>query len=163
MAGSHTVQTFRTMGLGALGILLAGCYTLQPAVGGPPTPGSVIAFDVNDAGRVALGGPMGPEISQIEGRLFDKDSAGDYIVAVSSVRLLRGGEQTWRGERVTIKPEYVGTVYERRFSKSKTMTLGLVGAAVVAAFVTRSLTGLGNPNNPLTPPDSQQTQRRPRR
>jgi len=150
------------MGFGALGVLQVGCYTLQPAVGGPPAPGSVIAFDVNDAGRVALGGPMGPEISQIEGRLFDKDSAG-YVVAVSSVRLLRGGEQTWRGERVTIKPEYVGTVYERRFSKSKTMTLGLVGAAIVAAFVTRSLSGLGSPNNPISPPDTGQTQRRPRR
>ena len=38
---------------------------------------------------------MGPEIGQIEGRLLEKDT-GQFLVAVSSVRMLRGGEQIRR-------------------------------------------------------------------
>jgi hypothetical protein len=34
-----------------------------------PAVGEKVAFDVNDAGRVALGGSLGPEIAQIEGRV----------------------------------------------------------------------------------------------
>jgi len=55
-----------------LGALLAGCYTLQPAGGVVPSVGTQVAFDVNDVGRLALGGSMGPEIGQIEGRVVQK-------------------------------------------------------------------------------------------
>ena len=70
------------------GAVLAGCYTLQPASGGAPVVGTKVAFDVNDAGRVALGGPLGPEVTQIEGQLVQQDSSG-YLLAVSAIRTLR--------------------------------------------------------------------------
>ena len=83
-------------------VLLAGCYTLEPVQGPTPAVGTEIAFDINDAGRLALGGSIGPEIAQIEGRLVEKGSA-DYLVAVTSVHMLRGGEQVWSKEPVRIK------------------------------------------------------------
>ena len=143
----------RFTGLASTVTLLAGCYTMQPAKGPVPDVGARMALDVNDAGRVALGGSMGPEISQIEGQLLGKE-AGDYVVAVSGIKLLRGGEQSWSGEKVHIKSEYVSSVYERRFSMGRTLALGAVGAGAIAFVVTRSLKTDAETADPPTPGDS---------
>ena len=91
------------------GALLVGCYTLQPTGGPVPKVGTIIGLELNDAGRAALGGSMGPEIGQVEGRLVEKDS-GEFVIAVSALHLLRGGEQVWHGETVHIKSEYVSSI-----------------------------------------------------
>jgi hypothetical protein len=136
-------QMLRTAGLVASGLALVGCYTLQPARVITPEIGERVAFDVNDAGRAALGGSMGPEIDQIEGRLLQKDTS-QYLVAVSAVRLLRGGEQTWSGEPVRIKSVYVAKTYRRHFATGRTIALGALGAGAVALIVTSSLLGGGD-------------------
>jgi hypothetical protein len=125
------------------GFLVVGCYTLQPIGGTEPQVGSRVAFDVNDAGRVALGGSMGPEIAQVEGQLLQKDSEG-YLIAVSNVRLLRGGEQVWTGEQVRLNTQHLGTAYGRRFSLGRSIGLGVIGVGGFAGFMaSRSLLGIG--------------------
>jgi hypothetical protein len=136
------VRLLHLFGLSALSALQAGCYTLQPAQGIVPEIGSKVAFDVNDVGRVALGGQMGPEIAQIEGRLVSRDN-GEFVLAVSEIHLLRGGDQVWNGEPVHLKSEYLGTAYERQFSKGRTIALAAVGIGGFAYIVTRSLVGSG--------------------
>ena len=140
-------------------VLLAGCYELEPVQGPTPEVGKEIAFDVTDAGRVALGGSMGPEIIQIEGRLMEKGSA-DYLVAVSAVHLLRGGEQVWSGEPVRIKSEYVASVYEKKLSRGKTVALGAIGIGVAAMIATRSIIGSGMADQGQGPSDTVHTTRR---
>ena len=133
--------------------LVAGCYTLQPVRGGLPPVGSRVAFDVNDAGRNALGSLIGQEVAQIEGRLLSNGTE-DYLVAVSTIHLLRGGEQVWAGEQVRIKPEHVSSAYERRFSRGRTLALGAAVAGGVAAFfVGRSIVGSGT-DHPRVPIDT---------
>ncbi len=140
----------------ALTVLAMGCYTLQPVSQAVPPAGARVAYSVNDAGRVALGGIMGPEIAQIEGRLIETD-AESYLIAVSTVRLLRGGEQIWNGEQVRVKSEYLGPAYERRFSRARSVTLGTSVLGAFAAFlITRSLIGSGS-DGPRTPVDTTQT------
>lgn len=134
-----------------------GCYTLQPTRGAQPNVGEKIAFDVNDAGRVALGGSLGPEISQIEGRVLGSEN-GEYVLAVSNIRLLRGGEQVWTGEHVRIKPDYVGTTYERKLSRPRTVGAAAVGVGLVALFVTQSVKGGGSEKDTNVPTDTAQTQ-----
>jgi hypothetical protein len=121
----------------------------------------MMGFDITDAGRAALGGSMGPEILQIEGRLLTRDNS-EYVVGVSLVRLLRGGEQVWRGETVHIKSEYVSSLYERRFSASRSLALGAAGVGVIAAIAARGLLGHALDDPPKLPGDTSQTQRRPR-
>ena len=136
-----------TIGSMALGALTLGCYTLQPTVGVTSDLGVRVAFDINDVGRVALGGAMGPEIDQIEGRLVER-SADDYMVAVSGVRLLRGGYQVWSGERVRINSSYVKSSYVRKFSRTRSAILGSVLAGGFVAFmVSRGLIGAGDPSD----------------
>ena len=139
-------------------VLLVGCYTLQPTGGVVPATGTEVAFDISDAGRIALGGSMGPEIAQIEGRLVSKD--GDYDVAVTAVRLLRGGEQVWKGERVRIKPEFVTTVYEKKFSKGRSIALGAIGLGAAAAIASQGILGGGQQDPGKSPGDTAQSSRR---
>lgn len=133
---------------------LAGCYSLQPvAAGAVPMLGAPVALDINDAGRVVLGGTMGPEIGQIEGRLVSKDNV-DYVVSVSVVRFVRGGEQTWTGERIHVKNEFVSSVHEKKFSKGRTVILSAVAATAVALLVRQALVGSGTGELPAPPTDT---------
>lgn len=136
-----------------IGVLSAGCYTLEPAGGVTPEVGTGVAFDINDAGRVALGGSMGPEIDQIEGRLLSKDGT-DYLIGVTAVHLLKGGTQVWHGESVRISPSYVNTMYLRRFSAGKTIAISAVGVAAVAALAGVALITSGINDPPTNPSDT---------
>ena len=145
----------RVAGVAMGALSLVGCYTLQPSRGATPQVGEKVAFDVNDNGRAALGGSMGPEIGQIEGRLLQKDTA-QFLVAVSAVRMIRGGEQTWSGEPVRIKSEYVTTSYTRHFARGRTIALSALGVGAVAFIVTRSILGSGD-SEPKVPTDTAST------
>ncbi len=140
----------------ALSLAVGGCFTLQPTYGVIPAVGERVAFDVNDVGRVALGGSVGPEIAQIEGRLLDRTDT-ELQLAVTNVRLLRGGEQVWSGETVTLKPEYLGTAYVKRHSPGRSIALGVITFGGFTAFMlsTNLLAG-GNKDNPGGGPDTTQ-------
>jgi hypothetical protein len=154
------LRFWRSSRLAAFGFAVAGCYALQPAPQ-PSAPAEYrYAFDITDAGRVALGGLMGPEIAQIEGRVVAVDG-DEFNVAVSGVRLLNGSEQVWRGESVRIKKEYVKSTYERRFSAGRTMAFGVAVLGGVAAIVVgNSLIGSGTEKTG-NPPDTGLALRRP--
>lgn len=134
-------------------LLVTGCYTLQPIGGAAPAAGRRMAFDVNDAGRLALGGTMGPSIARVEGRLLRQESDA-YVVAVTSVDFIAGNTQQWSGETVRLQPGYVGTVYERRLSKGRTVAAAALGAGAIAFIVTRSVTGGGDPSDNRQPSDT---------
>ncbi len=118
-----------------IGLLTTSCYNLQPVSVAVPEPGTRISFAINDVGRVALGGSMGPELRRVEGS-FQSKAGDDYLVNVSGVELLQGGYQTWAGESVRINSSYVSAVYEKTFSKSKTALV--VGGMTVAAVLLAS-------------------------
>jgi hypothetical protein len=143
----------RRVAIAVAGTLLTGCYTLQPVASSKPLLGTQIAVDVNDAGRAVLGGTMGPEIGQVEGRLVQLDTAG-YLLSVSVVHFLRGGEQSWTGERVRIKSEFVSTVREKKFSRSRTALISAVALGGVAAFVSQTIIGAGKAEPDKLPGDS---------
>lgn len=126
---------------------------MQPVLSPSPLLGSTISIGINDAGRVTLGGTIGPAIDEIEGRLVQQDSVG-YTVAVSSVRFLRGGEQSWTGERVQVTRAFVSEIKEKKFSKSRTAIISAVALGVVAVFVTRAIIGSGQGDQTKAPMDS---------
>src|ERR1043165_3744164 len=114
-----------------------GCYTMEPTSVAVPAPGTRVAFAMNDVGRVALGGSMGPELRRVEGSFQSKDG-DDYVVNVAGVQLLAGGFQTWAGETVRINSSYVSAIYEEKFSKGKTVLAVGGTAAAVALLSTRA-------------------------
>lgn len=139
------------------GLLATSCYTLQPSLVAEPAPGTRLAFAINDVGRAALGGSMGPELLRVDGSLQSKDGS-EYIVSVAGVELLQGGYQTWAGETVKINSSYVSAVYERKFSAGKTIlatAVGIGGAFVIAN--SRAIRSAIDPDDP--PPDTGLTKR----
>jgi hypothetical protein len=113
-----------------------------------------MAMDVNDLGRLALGGQMGPEIAHIEGRLVSKES-DEYEISVKSIKLIRGGDQVWNGERIRIRKEYISQTYERHFSKSKTIALSTVFVVSVYLVARQAnLFGLGREEPDVPPCDT---------
>jgi hypothetical protein len=120
--------------LAGFGLLSTGCYTLEPVTVAAPAPGTRLALTINDVGRVALGGSMGPALLRVNGSLQAKDS-DEYVLSVSGVDLLQGGFQAWAGETVRINSSYVSAVSERTFSTGRTIlataaTVGLVALVV---------------------------------
>jgi hypothetical protein len=146
--------------VGLLGQL--ACFVYVPLTSGTtPVPGQRVAMDVTDAGRVALGGSIGPEIAQIEGRVVSS-SGDEYELAVDAVRLLRGGEQVWQGERIQLRKEFVSRMYEKRLSKGRTAIASAGGVALVAIVAAKGIAGggLGGDEGKL-PVDTADSQRRP--
>jgi len=144
MVGSGMVPMTRVIGTAALALVMGGCYTMQPVGRLGTDPGTSVALDVNDAGRVALGPSMGQGISRIEGRLLGAPDS-TYVLAVSTVRFLRGGTEVWSGEQVRVSPDHVGSTYVRRFSRTRTVALGLaIAGGFAAVLLTRSLIGSGD-------------------
>lgn len=139
----------------------AGCYEMHPADYTAATPGTEMAFDITDAGRVALGGSMGPEISNVEGRIVDSDTAS-YLVAVTAVHFFRGGQQAWTGEKVRLQRTYVSHFYERRFSRSRTVVMSALGIGATALIASQAILGNGSINNDRPPDTSAHTLRIPR-
>lgn len=127
-------RTAHRLAYATLALALGGCYTLHPTYGVTPAVGERVAYDVNDAGRVALGGSMGPEIAQIEGQLIGRTDE-ELRLAVTAIRLLRGGEQVWSGEAVTLRPEYLGTGYVKRLSPGRSIALGVITLGGFTAFM----------------------------
>ena len=127
-----------------------------------PELGTVVALEITDRGRVALGGLVGSEIGQIEGRLISADTA-EYVLQVTGVTFLRGGQQGWRGETVHIRNEYVSSRYERRFSTVRTVTLVALTVGAVALIAGASLAGFNQGDRTEPPMDTIQTIRIPRR
>jgi hypothetical protein len=121
-----------------LGLLSTGCYELQPVVVAEPASGTRLAFAIHDVGRVALGGSMGPALLKVNGTLVTKQS-DDYFVSVSGVDLLQGGFQTWAGETVRINSSYVSAVFERKFSKGRTILASAAAAGVLALVIGKGL------------------------
>jgi hypothetical protein len=156
------MRLFQLTGGVASALLLTGCYALRPVAGTAPLDGRQVAFDVSDAGRVALGSAIGPSVARIGGRLLRRES-DEYVVSVTSVDFLGGGTQTWSGETVRLKPGHVGVMYERRLSKERTLVAAAIGVGAVALIATRSVVGGGDPVIRPNPTDSTGTTSRGRR
>ena len=122
-----------------------GCYAYTPLESAPPS-GSIVSFQLNDPGRVALGQSLGPSVEKIEGAV---ESATDssYVLRMQSVTFVNGQTSNWTGERVVVGKQFVMNSRERQFSSSRTTLAVVGGAAAVAAFiVTRGILGSGTPD-----------------
>jgi hypothetical protein len=110
---------------------LASCYAYHRAPSTLPPPGEHVRITLNDSGTALLAAQVGPSTEALSGRML-QDSAGSYLIAVSSTRRRDGVEMGWRGERVAVSRPFVVQVEERRFSRTRTV---LASAAVVVAVL----------------------------
>jgi hypothetical protein len=119
---------------------LGGCYARTPLTS-LPTPGMGVVAELNDAGRVGMAAQVGPFVTSIEGMLDSVRTDSTFTVDVMYVSFIDGTVARWSGEPVTLRPGFVGTLYERHLSKGRTAVLA--GGLVVAATVFVLTRGLG--------------------
>ena len=104
---------------------------------------------------------MGPSITEIEGRLIERDSS-EYVLAVTQIHMFGGGDQVWSGERVRIKSEFVNTVSEKKFSRTKTGLISAAAVGVVALVLSKGLGGFLAGDDGKLPADTGITAKYPR-
>lgn len=119
---------------GCVALLAAGCYTYTPMASVAPVPDGELSLVFTDQGRVGAGSVLGPSLERVDGRVV-RASDSAYLLRVLRVTDLRGMQTSWRGETVSVARAWVGTGYERRFSRSRTYLVAGICAAVVAAFI----------------------------
>jgi hypothetical protein len=118
-----------------------------------------VVFELNDRGRHELQNNIGPEVASIEGTLRSATDS-QFVLSVIAVKGIYGSYSKWTGEQVTIRPEHVRYVRERRYSSGRTFALaGAVASGTLAFIVTRGLLGGATPpdpggNPPPPPPDN---------
>jgi hypothetical protein len=117
--------------------LLAACYSYQTA--GPvddaaPQIGTRIEVSLTQQGAVSLASELGPSVLTVEGDLLEANPAG-LTLAVWQVQDDRKIRSDWKGERVAIPRETIGTVRRRKFAAGATGLLGgLLAGGVFAAY-----------------------------
>jgi hypothetical protein len=146
--------------VGLLGVVLlcGGCYVNQPLgeAAPAPAPGTHLVLELTDAGRVAMGPQLGPEVASVEGALIER-SDSQYVLGVSNVVNLWGVQSRWEGERIAVGAGSVRRMFSRRISPGRTAVAVAAGTAGFVAFVlTRDLLGFGtatDANKPPSPPN----------
>lgn len=143
-------------GIAATAVSLSGCYIYLPKSTADVPPNAIVSASITDAGRVALGERVGPEVASIDGRVVQKSDTSVRLM-VSQVRYLSGLSDQWQGQEVSLRPQDVKSLTQRTFSRSRTaMMIAGVAAGLVLSVLTLNFLGLtsGDPSRdkPTPPP-----------
>jgi hypothetical protein len=123
--------------------LCTACYSYVP-VRSAPRPGSQVALEVTDEGRVALNDKIGPGVVRLEGTLAGVEG-DDLLVDASAATQLRGYISELGGLRVRLPQRHITRIDQRQFSRSRTaMVVGGV-VAIVAVFFATKISGRSTP------------------
>jgi hypothetical protein len=151
--GSVVRMMLRRLAWGGLSLapaVLPACYHYVP-VESAPSPGVGVEVELNDVGRVGMESAVGPEVGVIQG-VLESRSDTDLVVRVTQTLGEYGGVTRWEGERVAIRPDYVRTMRQRRFSTTRTVVVATAaGAGLLAFALTRDLLGFGGAPSSSTP------------
>jgi len=131
-------------------VTAAGCYSYRPLTR-TPEPQTHVSVLLSDVGRVETARTVGPSTERVEGNVMAADDTA-YLLAVSSVKPLRGTWVRWNGEQVSMRREYIAGLYERRLNKGRTaLAIGVSTWALLAAMVHFDILGFGSLDIPLIP------------
>lgn len=121
------------------------CFAYAP-VRSTPAPGSQVALEITDEGRVALNEKIGPGVVRLEGTLAGVEG-DDLLVDASAARQVRGYVSELGGVRVRLPQRFVTRMDERRFSKKRTLMVGGALVGVVVAFFVTKIGGKSTPGD----------------
>jgi len=113
-----------------------------------------IEFLLNDQGRAALEGKLGPAVQKVEGEVLNQDG-GSYDLSVYRVTGFDGKSSTWTGEHVTLAKDHAMGYQVRRLNKvrSSLLAAGVVAGIVVIFFGKALGIGGGSEDGTIPPED----------
>ncbi|MEA3244745.1 MAG: hypothetical protein U9Q74_01185 [Gemmatimonadota bacterium] len=134
--------------------LLQGCYETLPVEQGVAPVAERVQFTLNDQGRLALAGKLGPAVDKVEGSVLQVGSDA-YDLSVSGIVQIGGNRSLWNGERVSVQRDYVSGFAVKHLSRTRTALLvGGITAGMLAFIFGRDLLlgGGGVEPSPTTEP-----------
>jgi hypothetical protein len=140
----------RIWAAGLLPGLLGACYTYRTLPSTPP-PQTRVSLMLNDVGRAETARQIGAGTDMIEGSMLAASDTA-YLLAVASVKPLRGALVRWSGEQVSVRRDYVARMYERRIAKGRTaLFVGSIAFLALTAMVNFDILGFGGLDIPIIP------------
>lgn len=131
-----------------------GCYNYVPLTQPEPEPGTRLAVDLTDSGTDVLSRYLGPNVTQVEGRLL-RAMPDTLVLSAQVVTDREGIGHFWRGEAVSLPRGLVATLDRRQLSVGRTATFA-TGALVAAVLVLKAFGVLsGGSTNTMPPPTGQ--------
>ncbi len=130
-------------------VVQTGCHTLRPMQESVPAPRQSVAIELNDRGRVLVGGQMGESVLRVHGTLV-ASSDSEVTLSVARTELMQGSSVVWTGETVRIPREGIRGFRIREFSRGRTaiMTVAVVtGLVVIGGLLTLAVGGSGRPGD----------------
>jgi len=147
--GVNLYRTIASVGIASTVVWTSGCYTYAVKPVSDVSQNATVTADINDAGRVALGQRVGPEVMRVEGKVVERSDTSVRLL-VSEVTYLNGSTQEWQGQEVGLRAQDMKSVTQRSFSRSRTaLFIGVVAIGVVATILGLNFLGVtnGDPNN----------------
>lgn len=148
-AGLNLCRAIAATGIASTALWVSGCYTYTARTVGDLPPNAVVSAELTDAGRVALGGRVGPEAQRVNGKVVQRSDTS-FSVLVSKVTYLNGNENPWQGQEVSLRPQDFKSLTQRTYSRSKTMLLiGAMTAGLIVTILSLNFLGIisGDPSN----------------
>jgi hypothetical protein len=148
VAAAISCRALASAGIASTVMWTAGCYAYFPKTPAEVTPNTIVAANISDVGRVAIGERVGTEVSAIEGLVVARSDTALSLM-VSEVRFLNGLSNHWQGQEVSLRPIDVKSLSQRTFSRSRTVImLGGVTASVLAAVLGLNFLGVLSGDSP---------------
>ena len=145
-----------TVSLGAVSILMAGCYRFAAAPDGSASAGADVRLALGSGASPELFRVLGEGTTAVEGRITSMSDTA-YTVQVRGTR--KQGQTaltSWEGEQVTIPRRAIAGIERRSLDRKR--TFGIAGIAILAAAGTKLLIdgfsskSGGNDGGGTTPP-----------
>lgn len=154
---NHRKLTVAAAGL--MSLVLAGCYQYVPVDTSVSAPlGRRVAVDLTDRGRAALSERLGGGVIRIVGTVTADDTSR-VVMNVWQVSQIGGGVNAWAGESVQLNRDYIGGVFEKKVSRTRSyLAAGVAVAAIVWVAHSQGLFGTSDigDNSRGEPPPNQQ-------
>jgi hypothetical protein len=117
--------------LAAVSVLVAACSTYAPtSLASAPASGTV-RFALTDAARAESFGPLGSQLTSVEGQVRStSDSA--VTIAVSEVSRVAADNEAYHGEMIVIPTRFIGSVEQKRTQVARSL---MVAGGVIAAVI----------------------------
>jgi len=112
---------------------LSACYRYTPILATPADVGTDVRVGLTDAGSLALGPMIGPQVETMDGRLVTIADTS-LVLSVQQTENRAGLETSWRGERVTVPRSAVARIERRQLSQGRSWAVGALAVAAVAAI-----------------------------
>lgn len=109
-----------------------GCQVYTPLTLAPAMTGTPVRVTLTESGQVANSTMLGGAATRLEGSVSAVTDS-TVTLAVTDLTRLNGGEETWKGEAVTVRRSEIASVERKQTSVTRSVLMA--GAVIAGAYL----------------------------